>query len=113
MNGTWSLDGCPGSRQISAQSLFRLNLGSVSASTCRTLFLNPRRGEGGKSRSRTENSFMKQSQIFKVDLFNPFLDIEESIVEEVRVRATKHSRNLVCRGDVAFRGSVWALGRRF
>lgn len=49
---------------------------------------------------------MNQRQIFEVDLFDSFLNLEKRVVEEVRMRATEYSRNFVCRGDVTFCGFI-------
>jgi hypothetical protein len=53
---------------------------------------------------------VNQSQIFKVDLFDPFLNLKERAVEEVRMCTTENSRNFVSRGDVALRGFTFTRG---
>jgi hypothetical protein len=52
-----------------------------------------------------------QCKIFKVDLFDSFLNPEERVVEKVRMRVAKYLRNFVCGGDMTFRSLICPRGR--
>ena len=49
---------------------------------------------------------MNECQIFKIDLLDTFLDLDESVVEEVGMRVAEYPRDFVCCGDVIFCGCV-------
>jgi len=56
---------------------------------------------------------VNECQIFKVDLLDTFLDLEERVIEEVWMRVTEYPRYFICRRDVAFRGFVCARSYGF
>jgi len=46
--------------------------------------------------------FVNERQIFKVNFFNAFLDLEQGVLKEVGMCVTGYSRDFVCRRDMTF-----------